>query len=98
MDFNPYLKPWVAPSPEAAAGKGSIENPADAENIVWQTRAAPPTAYENRLADALERVFDESVEDLETLVERLNELGLRTSDGRPWTPERFEAEMAILGY
>ena len=83
MDHNPLLKPWIRPKPEDAAGKGLIERPNGVANVVWQTRAAPPSEFENRLGDAL--------------VARLNEMGVRAPDGTRWSAASFEREMARLG-
>lgn len=98
MSYNIHLKPWNRPTPNAVAGQGRIEIPSQVENIVWQTRPAPPTDYETRLADALELAFDDGIEDLDGLVARLNDLGVRTQDGQAWTVDAFTAEMARLGY
>ncbi len=97
MDYNPYLKPWQPPTPNARAGEGEIERPGQIANIVWQTRAAPPSEYENRLGDALEQVFESGAVELADVVAGLNKLGFRSSDGRPWTEATFEAEMERLG-
>ncbi len=98
MTHNVHLKPWNKPKPNEVAGKGNIEVPGQVENIVWQTRAAPPTEYETRLGDALEVAFDEGIEDLDGLVAKLNEIGVQTQDGQAWTVDAFTAEMARLGY
>lgn len=98
MDHNPHLKSWQAPAPNKVAGKGRIEIPADVENIVWQTRPAPPSSYENALGDAIETAFGEGHYELAALVARINELGVMSPDGTPWTDDRFAAEMARLGY
>lgn len=97
MTHNPLLKPWIRPRPDDAAGKGSIERPDAVVNIVWQTRAAPPSEYENRLGDALVECFAAGIEELGALVARLNELGVQAPDGTPWTAASFEREMARLG-
>jgi hypothetical protein len=97
MDHNPLLKPWVRPRPDDAAGKGTIERPGDVVNIVWQTRAAPPSEYENRLGDALVECFAAGIEAVEPLVARLNEMGVQAPDGARWTVASFEREMARLG-
>lgn len=98
MDHNPFLKPWHRARPNQVAGKGRVETPETAENIVWQTRAAPPSAYENELADALVACFESGIEDLAPLVARLNEMGVVAPDGEAWTQESFEREMARLGH
>lgn len=97
LDHNPSLKPWQTPTPNNVAGKGHIEVPGQARNIVWQNRAAPPTAYENALGDAFESVFEQGAQTLEQVIEGLNKVGIRTPDGQPWTVASFEAEMARLG-
>jgi hypothetical protein len=69
LDHNPELKPWQSPAPNNVAGKGQIEEPGQMKNIVWQTRAAAPSAYENALGDALEAVFGAGAETVEQVVE-----------------------------
>ncbi len=97
MDHNPFLAALRQSRPGEAAGKGRIERPEDVRNIVWQTRDAPPTAYENRLGDALEAIFGEGVDDLATVVARLNERGVRDSSGQAWNEDSFAREMRRLG-
>lgn len=96
MDHNPYLKPWRQPQPNYTAGKGTIEQPGAFPNIIWQTRSAPPSEYENQLGDALEKAFTAGAESIEEVVARLNEHGMLTSDGLPWTLDTFRAEMTRL--
>jgi hypothetical protein len=95
-DHNPYLKPWRQPQPNFTAGKGTIEKPGEFPNIIWQTRSAPPSEYENQLGDALEKAFSAGAETLEQVVAQLNEQGMLTSDGNTWTHETFAAEMSRL--
>ena len=90
MDSNPYLRP-TARTGEAA--KGSIEKVDAIQNVVWQTRAAPPTEFESRLGDLLEQAFAAGIEELSPLVAKLNELGGRTPDGAAWTEASFQAYM-----
>ena len=97
VDHNVMLTPWKTPSPNNVAGKGEIERPGQVPNIVWQTRSAAPTYYENALGDALEKVFGEGAESLEQVVAGLNGVGFRMPDGKPWTAASFESEMARLG-
>ncbi len=97
MDHNPLLKPWIRPKPEDAAGKGWIERPAAVANVVWQTRAAPPSEYENKLGDALVACFGAGIVELNALIARLNEMGVLAPDGTRWTAAAFEREMARLG-
>ena len=79
------------------AARGRVEKPADAANTVWQTRLAPPTDYENALADALEQVFAAGAETLAEVLEKLHALGSRGPDGAAWTAASFEKEMQRLG-
>ena len=97
LDHNPQLKPWQATAPNNVAGKGRIEEPGAARNIVWQTRSAAPSDYENALGDALEKAFADGAETVDQVVAHFNEAGFRASDGQPWTSARFETEMARLG-
>ncbi|MFN6956234.1 MAG: recombinase-like helix-turn-helix domain-containing protein [Acetobacteraceae bacterium] len=97
-DYNPMLRPWQRPEPGSAAGKGAIERPERVVNLVWQTRPAPPSEYENALADHLIACFDAGAEELPDLVAALNARGSRGPDGAPWTEQSFTAEMARLGW
>jgi hypothetical protein len=96
MNHNPYLKPWRQPQPARAAGKGAIDAPGEVPNIVWQTRSAEPTEYENQLGDALEAVFESGIQTLPEMVLKLNELGMFAPDGDRWTEDSFQAEMKRL--
>ena len=97
LDHNPNFKPWQTPEPNNVAGKGQIEQPGQARNIVWQNRAAPPSDYENALGDALERAYDAGATSAEEVVAALNAAAFRMPDGQAWSVERFEAELARLG-
>lgn len=98
MDHNPYLTPWRRPEPGSAAGKGAVERPEAVQNIVWQTRSAPPSAYEEALADDLIACFAAGVEELGALVAALNARGSRSPSGAEWTEASFTAEMQRLGW
>lgn len=96
-DFNRFLG-----GRETVPGGGDrpqdrIERPGEAENIVWQTRAAPPTAYEDALAEALTACFETGIAEIGPLVRRLNEIGVRAPDGDEWTEQSFEHVMGELG-
>jgi len=95
--YNPNLAPWEKAVPNNVAGKGCIEQPGKVANLVWQTRAAAPTAYENALGDALQAAFDAGAESPEDIVRAFNTAGLLCADGERWTEERFLAEMRRLG-
>jgi hypothetical protein len=86
-----------APSGHNKGGAGAIETVATIQNIVWQTRPAPPSDYENALGDALEALFLNKIYDLPGIVAGLNEAGLHGPDGRYWTELSFQAEMQRLG-
>ncbi len=66
-------------------------------DIVWQTRSSEPTAYENALGDALERILGDGVHDLAGICGRLNEVGVKAPDGSVWTESMFEAEIKRFG-
>jgi hypothetical protein len=63
-----------------------------------QARQHPPTAYENQLGEAMERVFAAGHWELDALVAQLNHGGPAAPDGQPWTADSFQAEMAVLGH
>ena len=59
MDYNPYLQSPRPSSSEEGPEKGNLEQSDGVENIIHQTRNASPTAYEDKLGQALEKIFDE---------------------------------------
>ena len=68
------------------------------EDIIWQQRLGrTPSAYEDALGAALEGIFEDGVDDLDGIVQRLNELDVASADGAPWTADSFQDEMARLG-
>lgn len=97
LSYNPQLTPWAPPALEPTAGKGGIERPGAVPNLVWQTRAQAPTAYENALGDALEAAFDGGAETPADVVASLNVQALRAPDGEAWTEAGFLQEMRRLG-
>jgi hypothetical protein len=56
-----------------------------------------PTAYERKLAGAIEQVFGSGTHDLAGLVTGLNTMGVAAPDGSPWTETSFADEMTRLG-
>jgi hypothetical protein len=62
-----------------------------------QARQRPATPYENQLGDAMERAFAVGHWELDALVAQLNQSGCAAPDGKPWSAETFQAEMAVLG-
>ena len=97
IDHNPHLRPPQTGETANKGGAGSIERYDEPRLLRWQTRAAPPTDYENALGDALESLFTQEIYELPEIVKRLNEGGLGAPDGKPWTKASFEAEMKRLG-
>ena len=61
-----------------------------------QARKRPPTGYESLLGDAIERAFAADVHDLAGLVKALNEEGMLSPAGVPWTEDSYGIEMAKL--
>ena len=62
-----------------------------------QAREREPDDYQNLLGDAIERSFAAGIHDLADLVNQLNEAGVPSPNGQPWTPELFQKEMKRLG-
>ena len=97
LDHNPLLRAFLDMHRLSDAKKGRIQHVDDVDNIPWQTRADPPTSYENSLGDALISCFEEGIDDLALLVARLNKLEVYSPDGSPWTEENFKTELERLG-
>ncbi len=96
-DFNPYLEAYRNARPNKVGGGGQIFAGADRDLIVWQTRPAVPSEYEQTLADALEQIFSQRIFDLAEVVAALNREGLRTPAGEAWTERNFEQTFQELG-
>jgi hypothetical protein len=62
-----------------------------------QARQRPATTYEDLLGELIERAYAEGVHDLPGLVQKLNDSGLVTPSGQPWTEALYRKEMAVLG-
>ena len=60
------------------------------------TRSSPPSAFENQLGDALEKVFEAGATTLQEVVAKLNEMGAAAPDGSRWTEDSFQSEMHRL--
>jgi hypothetical protein len=54
-------------------------------------------AYRDALADGLERVLERGAETLADILKTLNEMGVTTMSGTPWTDETLAAELDRLG-
>ncbi len=72
-----------------------LDEPSD--RIWQQRRGRTPSAHEDAIGEALGRIFEDGIVELEGIVERLNELGVASTDGAPWTVASFQAEIARLG-
>jgi len=96
-EYNIALKQWLEKSAGNKGDESSIERPDAVQNVRWQTRAAAPSEYENRLGDTLQEIFAEGIYELPGIVAALNERGVRSASGMGWTEDSFAAEMARLG-
>lgn len=74
-----------------------MTHPLDGIDYEHQCRNWEETPYTKSLGDALEALFDRKVHDLDGIVAGLNEAGVTSPDGQPWTGDSFKAEMARLG-
>jgi hypothetical protein len=93
QDHNPGLTPDLGDK----GGEAGIEHPDGVVNIPWQTRAAPPTAEEDRLADALQAIFGKEIYDLSRVVEMLDGIVPPPPGAPRWTEAVLRAELARLG-
>ena len=96
-DHNPWLNRASAGRQNNKGGPDTIEPVGGFANIEWQTRPASPSPYENALADALQRLFEDGVTELADLVVGLNRLGVEHPDGGLWTAENYPTAMKALG-
>ena len=97
MDHNPYLA-FPSGADEEKGSDAGIERPGAVVNIAWQTRAAPPTAAEGALADALQALFAADVVELPAIVEGLNHRRVAAPGGAArWTEDLLCAELSRLG-
>ena len=94
LELNPFLAPNDTP------GKGGglfAEDPATTQNIVFQTRGAALTRFEEELADALMTAYAEDATELDAVASALNAQAVRDRNGASWTGESLAAELAALG-
>lgn len=59
-------------------------------------RAMDDESYEDRLGDAFEKLLGGGADDLAALAAGLNELGIESRDGVPWSAESLAAELRRL--
>lgn len=95
MEFNPYLAGAANAGEANKGGLDSIEHPTTASNIPWQTRPALLTVFEDALATTLQDIFRDGIEDLPTLVSRLNASTVKHPEGN-WTEANYQSLMAQL--
>ena len=62
-----------------------------------QTREAPASPYEVKLAGLIETIFADGHTDLPELVKGLNDHGSTAPGGSAWTEKSFRTEMQRLG-
>ena len=96
-DFNRYLESYLNPRPNQTAGVGQIFESSARDLIVWQTRPALPTEYEETLASTLEQIFAQRIYELPGIVAALNREGIRTPGGEAWTEANFQTTFRELG-
>lgn len=62
----------------------------------WQSRVRAPSEREFNLAEALETVLGQGVQELAQIVDALNALGSVDRDNKNWTEASFRSEMTRL--
>jgi hypothetical protein len=97
IDYNPDLAEQGVDETNPNARRGSIESSGEADNLVWQTRVAPPTQYEQDLAGGLVQAFEAGETELSELVAHLIKSGVLDSSHGLWTEASLEAELEHLG-
>ncbi|WP_075182286.1 recombinase-like helix-turn-helix domain-containing protein [Pantoea sp. 1.19] len=97
-DLNPCLPESWQFQPPREGGNGSIHQPGQYPNIIWQSRSRLPTAWETSLIASLEILFEQGIDELPTLVEALNQQRSFDSRGLPWTTASFQAFLQVNGH
>jgi hypothetical protein len=87
---NPFLGPG---STDGKGGGRFLEEPASVPNIVRQTAANDPEAFEANLADVLMAVFADGIWELQAVVAELRARGCHDVDGAPWTESSFGRQL-----
>jgi molybdopterin-guanine dinucleotide biosynthesis protein A len=67
------------------------------DEFAHQTVESPQTAYQNALADALEKIFATGAHDLPAVIGALNTAQVKAPDGAAWTEDSFRSVMADFG-
>lgn len=95
-EWNENLTPRREKKPSNKGGQGSIESLDKIENIIWQSRSAAPSEYENALGDALEDVMADGTHDIEGIVAGLSTRRVKAQDGSEFTVESFKEQLRRL--
>ena len=98
QNINPYLPANHQIIPAREGGKGSIQSPGTAPNVVWQTRSRVPDEYETSLIATLETLFASGIESLVDIVNALNQQLLVDRQGQSWTESSFREFLQVNGY
>lgn len=97
-EYNPQLPESRQFMPPKEGGNGDIHRPGHYHNIIWQTRRREPESFELTLIAALETLFDQGVNTLESLVAALNQQRVFDRRGTPWTDDSFREFLQVNGY
>lgn len=98
QNFNPFLPANHQIIPAREGGKGQIQSPGAAPNIVWQTRSRIPDEYETALIAMLETLFASGVETLKQIIDALNQKQLFDRQGQQWNEASFREFLQVNGY
>ncbi|MEY0230702.1 recombinase-like helix-turn-helix domain-containing protein [Providencia manganoxydans] len=98
QNFNPFLPANHQIIPAIEGGKGHIQSPGTAPNVVWQTRSRIPDEYEVSLIAMLETLFASGVETLEQIIDELNQKQLFDRQGQQWNEASFREFLQVNGY
>lgn len=98
QNFNPFLPANHQIIPAREGGKGQIQSPGAAPNVVWQTRSRIPDEYETALIAMLETLFASGVETLEQIIDALNQKQLFDRQGQQWNEASFREFLQVNGY
>ena len=95
-EWNENLTRWREQKPSNKGGQGGIETYDKLENVVWQSRSAPPTEYEDALADALEDIMSDGTHDLAGIAAGLAKHRVKAQDGKAFTEDSLKEEFKRL--
>ncbi|MFT8212166.1 MAG: recombinase-like helix-turn-helix domain-containing protein [Symbiopectobacterium sp.] len=84
QEFNPALVQQQPAIPSIGGGNGCIHSPGDYRNLIWQSRNCVLDPWTLTFIAELETLFDQGIETLPALVERLNAAAMYDQQGQPW--------------